>query len=243
MNTLNQFSIEILALQCARAALRKVCPAHLRYMWLDDAIQVAALKLVEINDDMNLGYKKVSARRAVQEWWFEFVIGDRGHRNDGKNRNIEFTKKSFDELSGWLQAQEKPATNHPQRIWDHYYPLLVEAFTNTRIRRGGNRAREAASRDARISLLVFMGYSYEGIAQEMRISQNDVSNYIKVAANRARLFIQEAGEWNKPEEYDQIFDDGNQDYELDYMKDVNNEILLGESTLAKMRAFAQKEKL
>lgn len=231
----NESQIEALALQCARAALRKVCPAHLRYMWLDDARQVAALKLVEIGEDRELGYKKVSARRAVQEWWFEFVIGDRSHRNEGQNRNVEFTKKSFDELSGWLQTQEKPATNHPQRVWDHYYPLLLEAFLNTRVRRGGNRAKEAASRDARISLLVFMGYSYEGIAQEMRISQNDVSNYIKVAANRARSFLNEAVNWKEPAEYDLILDDDNQDYEFDYMNDFDDEELLGKSSLAKIQ--------
>lgn len=112
----NESRIEALALQCARAALKKVCQPHLRYMWLDDAKQVAALKLIEIGEDHELGYKKVAARRAVQQWWFEFVIGDKSHRNDGKNRNVELIKKSFDELSGWLQAQQKPATNHPQRI-------------------------------------------------------------------------------------------------------------------------------
>ena len=94
------------------------------------------------------------------------------------------------------------------------------------MRRGGNRAREAASRDARISLLVFLGYSYEGIAQEMQISQSDVSNYIKVAAKRARSFLHEAANWEKPEEYDPFWDDD---------EDFDDEILLGESTLKKIR--------
>lgn len=111
----NESPIEALALQCARAALKKVCQPHLRYMWLDDAKQVAALKLVEIGKNHDeLNYKKVAARRAVQEWWFEFVIGDRSHRNDGKNRNVEFTKKSFDELSGCRYKKSQRRITHSE---------------------------------------------------------------------------------------------------------------------------------
>lgn len=65
----------------------------------------------------------------------------------------------------------------------------------------------------------------------MRISQSDVSNYIKVAANRARSFLSEAVDWEKPEEYDPILD-----YEFDFV----DELLLGESTLVKMREAAEE---
>lgn len=109
---------------------------------------------------------------------------------------------------------------------------------NTRVRRGGNRAREASSRDARVAIMVFMGYTYEGMAHELRVSQSDISNYIKVAANRARSFLDEASKWEKPGEYNPILNDDNDDNPDYHMDDVSDEELLGESTLQKFRDAA-----
>ena len=169
---------------------------HLRAAHYDDAIQEAIVGFIRCQDKApSVGYAFTTATRQAMQFIFSFLREDKSHQV-GKYEFPDVTELSDGILAvnGGVRLSPEDAmiakeeSSSRDGMLDDAADVILEIMKDSRKQKRG-RAVVAAVRDTNILLLSLQGYSNDGIALEMGMSNSEVKDYLSKARTRIKNYL------------------------------------------------------